>query len=126
VTHDHTFLPILQWSCLEISFKELSNLNTSSVHAFRVLNLIGEFIIGKFENLLAIAILRVCLLLTLKVRIDLLEAIHRGCDVDLGQVRDTKTCEHHREIEGEAMLFQQRVYDAPQSLIATLLIVAKM
>ena len=124
MTHDHTFLPILERSSLEIGFEELPNLNTSSVHAFRVLNLVGEFVIGKFEDLLAIAIVRVCLRLSLKVRIDLLEACHRGCDVDLGQVRYTETSEHHREIEGEAMLFQQRVYDAPQSLIGTLLIVA--
>ena len=126
MTHDHTFLPILERSSLEISFEELPYLKTSSIHAFRVLNLIGEFFIGKFQDLLAKAIFRVCLRLSLKVSIDLLEACHRRCDVNLGQVRDTETSEHHREIEGEAMLFQQWVNDAPQSLIGTLLIVAKV
>ena len=67
MTHDHTFLPILERSSLEIGFEELPYLNTSSVHAFRVLNLVGEFIIGKFEDLLTIAIFRVSLQFSLKV-----------------------------------------------------------
>jgi hypothetical protein len=126
VAHNHTFLSILQWSCLEVSSKEFPYLNTSSVHALRVLNLVGEFVIGKLQDLLAVAILRVCLRPGLQVTIYLLDAFHRRCDVYLGQVRDTKSSEHHREIECEPVLFQQRVNHPPQPLVATLLVVAQV
>ena len=126
MAHNHTFLSILQWSCLEVSSKEFPYLNTSSVHALRVLNLVGEFIIGKFQDLLAVAIFRICLQISMQIGIHLLKAFHSSCDVDLGQVRDTESRENHREIEDEAILFQKRVDNAPQSLIGTLLIIAKV
>ena len=126
MAHNHTFLSILQWSCLEVSSKEFPYLNTSSVHALRVLNLVGEFVIGKFEDLLAVAILRVCLLPGLQVTIYLLDALHRRRYVDLGQVRDAECSKHHREIEREPVLFQQRVNHPPQPLVATLLVVAQV